>query len=143
MYWPNCVLRAGRENLPARHLHLGEMLPVVSLGQDQTRQVCMSQPSGCFIQLSPDMLWVLRFSQCHNGGYLVCGMSMIIPADRPQTFEDEGNIFLCSITAPLPTTSTKSQKTEIALFIFLKIHFKPKQHRPSYLGMLHILPLHS
>jgi hypothetical protein len=68
---------------------------------------------------------------------------MIIPADRPQTFEDEGNIFLCSIMAPLPTASTKSQKTEIPLFCFLKIHFKPKLHRPVYLGMLHILPLHS
>jgi hypothetical protein len=45
VYWPNCALHAERESLPERHAHLGEMLPVVSLEQDQTRQVCMSQPS--------------------------------------------------------------------------------------------------
>jgi hypothetical protein len=95
---------------------------------------------GCFIQLSPDMLWVLKFLQCCNEGFLVSWMSMIIPADRTQTFEGEGNIFLCSITAPLPTASTKSQKTDIPLSCFLKIHFKPKLHRPVYLG---ILSLHS
>jgi hypothetical protein len=70
-------------------------------------------------------------------------MSVIIPADRTQTLEGEGNIFLSSITAPLPTANTKSQETNIPLSCFLKIHFKPKQHRPVYLGMVHILSLHS